>query len=322
MKLKIRTKVTLGILFLFLELSVIAVMTIYFLSSINNRTELMIKNNYQSVQFSENMVQVIEEIHASVTSACLNKLHHVDKSSLEFSFKKFEENLKNEEANITEFGEKELVQSIHQKYYKYKTMISSQNVLSESDKSNFYFVNISPLFGELKTAVFAVSNLNMQAIIHKNENLNTTISDIYKKLTGALALCFLITFSFMLNFPNYIARPIKQITENIKAIANKNYKSEINFSSKDEIEQLSEAFKFMAEKLEESQQQIKPVPAPQIKKDVVTVNEEQVLENIQKLLGTVTALMESLPKSENSDQLQIQSKALRDVEAGLKGMIK
>lgn len=320
MKLNIRTKVTLGILFLFLEFSVIAVMTIYFLASINNRTELMIKNNYHSVQFAENMLQEIGEIHAAATSSCLNELHHTDDRSLDFLFKKFEENLKSEETNITEFGEKELAQSIHQKYFQYKTMIAKETIQSKNDRSSFYFVNISPLFNELKSSIFSVSNLNMQAIIQKNENLNASISDIYKKLTAALAFCFLITFSFMLNFPSYIARPIKEITEKIKEVANKNFKTRIHFTSENEFKQLAEAFNFMAEKLEHSQI---PTAEPNqgIKKES-NIKEGQVVQNIQKLIASVCQLMESLPETANSEHLQKQSDALRAVETNLHQIIK
>ncbi len=206
MKLKIREKVGLGILFLFVEFLIIGMLSIYYFSSINSSTELMIKNNYQSVQWMENMVQAIDETHNVVISSFLNKLHHYDKNSLTGSFTKFEENLKKEEANITEFGEKELAQSISQKYSKYKSIIANQNVDSISDKANFYFVNVLPLVNDLKSNIFSVSNLNMHAIIQKNENLNEMVNRIYKNLTILLTICFLITFSFMFNFcfnPDY-----------------------------------------------------------------------------------------------------------------------
>jgi len=61
MKLKIRTKVLLGILFLFVEFALIGGLSIYYISSIKYSSELMIKNNYWSVHYSENMIQAIDE---------------------------------------------------------------------------------------------------------------------------------------------------------------------------------------------------------------------------------------------------------------------
>ena len=118
MHLKIRTKVLIGILFLFIEFLAIGIMSIYYFSSIKNSTELMIKNNYHSVQYAENMIQAIDDTQTNVATLFLNKWDHFDENTLNGSLNKFEENLAKEEKNITEFGEKELSQSIHQLFFK------------------------------------------------------------------------------------------------------------------------------------------------------------------------------------------------------------
>ena len=235
MKLKIRTKVSVGILFLFAEFALIGGLSMYYISSIKYSSELMIKNNYWSVHYSENMIQAIDETHTAVNSIFLNKKYHYDENSLTVSFNKFEENLNLEDKNITEFGEKELVQSIRQDYFKYKSLVTEQNIDFINDKVNYYTVNVLPLLNELKAKIFTVSTLNMQAIVQKNASLNNMINRIYKNLSIVLALCFAITFTFMINFPSYIAGPIKKITENIKEITNNNFKSRIRISSNDEF---------------------------------------------------------------------------------------
>ena len=101
MKLKIRTKVSVGILFLFAEFALIGGLSMYYISSIKYSSELMIKNNYWSVHYSENMIQAIDETHTAVNSIFLNKKYHYDENSLTVSFNKFEENLNLEDKNIT-----------------------------------------------------------------------------------------------------------------------------------------------------------------------------------------------------------------------------
>ena len=61
----------------------------------------------------------------------------------------------------------------------------------------------------------------------------------------------LIAFTFIMNFPGYIADPIVQLTQSIKSIARKNYEERLHFDRKDEFEELAEAFNQMAEKLDE-----------------------------------------------------------------------
>ena len=320
MKFKIRTKVLFGILFLFLEFVLIGVLSIYYISSIKYSSEMIIKNNYWSVHYSENMIQAIDETNTAVNSMFLNKQYHNDKQNLTVSFNKFEENLNLEEKNITEFGEKDLVQSIKQNYLKYKSLVMEQKIDNITDKVNYYSVNVLPLANELRAKIFTVSTLNMQSIVQKNESLNEMISHIYKILSIVLTVCFLITFSFMINFPNYIAGPIKKITESIKEIANSNFKSRIAITSKDEFKELAEAINYMAEKLEQNYHQV--VVKKEVVEDKKIVDNELVLQNIQSLLGSVSTLIESISKTNNDETLLKQSEMIKEIERELLKTIK
>ena len=320
MKFKIRTKVLFGILFLFVEFVLIGTLSIYYISTIKYSSEMTIKNNYRSVHYSENMIQAIDETNTAVNSMFFNKQYRNDNNSLTVPFSKFEENLNQEEANITEFGEKELVQSIRENYLKYKSLVSVQKTDNIADKANYYTVNILPLSNELKTKIFTVSTLNMQSILQKNGSLNEMISHIYKILSIVMTICFLITFSFMINFPNYIAGPIKKITENIKEITNSNFRSRLKISTGDEFKELAEAINYMAEKLEQSYQQTVIEKQPVITKE--TIDNNLVLENIQSLLGSVSTLLDSISQSNDDDTLQKQSKNLKEIEIELSKAIK
>jgi nitrate/nitrite-specific signal transduction histidine kinase len=318
MKLNIKTKVFFGILFIFVEFFVIGAISIYYFSEINTTTGLMIKNNYKSVQYSENMIKTIDEVHLAVTSLILNKSYHFDKNSLTASQKSFEDNLNLEKNNITETGERELAESVHQKYLKYKTLIDKIKIDSLENMSNFYFMNILPLYNEIKTDIFSISNLNMHAIIQRNDNLNEMIITIYKNLSIVFTICFLLTFTFVFNFPNYIAKPIKEITENIKEMANKKFKTVIKFSSHDEFNQLSEAFDFMVDKVSEN---YKPVIVEKVVAENRNFEEKNILQNIQELLLSVSKLMVSLEKLENKDLLQKQSEIINKVGQDLSKII-
>jgi PAS domain S-box-containing protein len=55
-----------------------------------------------------------------------------------------------------------------------------------------------------------------------------------------------MSFTFVVNFPGMIANPVVELTKGIKEIANRNYSSRLNFSSKDEFGEVAEAFNSMA----------------------------------------------------------------------------
>ncbi len=318
MKLKIRTKVLLGILFIFIEFVLIGALSIFYISSIKYSSEMMIKNNYWSVHYSENMIQAIDETNSAANSLLYNKQYNYDKSTLNNSFSKFEENLNLEEKNITEFGEKDLVQSIKQEYLNYKAMMLEQKNNNMADRINYYSTNILPLSNDIKAKIFTVSTLNMQSIVQKNENVSVMIKRMYKNLSIVLMSCFLITFSFMINFPGIIAGPIKKITEDIKEIANSNFKSRISINSKDEFKELAEAINFMAEKLEKNYQQV-IVEKPVIQE---TVDNNLMLQNIRSLIGSVRTLLDTISQTNNDETLQQQSQLLKEIEHELMKSIK
>jgi len=320
MKFKIRTKVLFGILFLFVEFVLIGALSIYYISSIKYSSEMTIKNNYRSVHYAENMIQAIDDTNNAVNSLFFNKQFKDDRSSLKGSFTRFEENLNLEEQNITEFGEKELVQNIRFDYLKYKSLVSQQNVDNIPDKVTYYSVNILPLAKELKSRIFTVSTLNMQSILQKNESLNEMIRHIYKILSIVMTICFLITFSFMINFPNYIAGPIKKITENIKEITNSNFRSRIIISTKDEFKELAEAINYMAEKLEKNYHL--PVVEKEPAIDKKAIDNNLILQNIQLLLGSVSTLIDAISKSNDNETLQKQSALIKEIEHELSKAIK
>jgi nitrate/nitrite-specific signal transduction histidine kinase len=314
MRLNIKTKVLLGFLFIFVEFLIIGIISVYFFSSINVRTGQMIKDNYRSVQYSENMIKAIDEIHLTMTSCFLNKTYHFDKNSLKSSYKNFEDNLHQQSINITETGEKELSQSINQKYFKYKTLISNIQIDTIKNRPDYYFMHVLPLVNEIKANIFSVSNLNMQAIMQKNDNLNESVMRIYKNLILIFTICCLITYLLIFNFPNNIVKPIIKITEKIEEIAEKKFKTQINFSSENEVTQLSEAFEFVIRKLEEDDNHFNNEMRA---KDNKTIKEKEVLYNIQGLLSSISKLMMSLENIENKDLIYNQSKIISKVEQDL-----
>ena len=82
----------------------------------------------------------------------------------------------------------------------------------------------------------------MNAIVRKNNEAQQTAGKarVYLAIIGTF--CFLVSFSFILNFPGYIANPVKELTEGIKAISNKNYSQRIHLKKGDEFGELAEAF--------------------------------------------------------------------------------
>lgn len=213
--MKIKTKLTLGVGLLFLLIILLSLLGTRYISALKSDTENILVANYNTLEYSRNMLAALDE--------------GTDKS-----IQTFERNLKNQEKNITEIGEKEATTELSEHF--------------EAFKQNKYDRSIS---GEIRKSIFKLMDLNMQAIQRKSEVAKATADKALFWIAIIGTTCFLIAFILLINLPASIANPIKELTESIKQIASKNYSERVHFESHSEYGQLAKSFNTMAEKLEE-----------------------------------------------------------------------
>jgi PAS domain S-box-containing protein len=212
MNLRIKTKLSLGLAFLFGVATLVGLLSAFYLHQLSKDAQEILKDNYESIEFAQNMGQALEEKR----------------------FEDFKKNLVLQEKNVTEPGEKELTSQLRQ-----------QAKDLEQHPENPQKVK------DIRSTLFSIIKINMQAQVRKNQIAQETASDALVYIGVIGSICFIITFAFIINFPGYIANPINELTEGIKEISNKNYDERLNFQSGDEFGELAEAFNSMAHKLDE-----------------------------------------------------------------------
>ena len=212
--MKIKTKLTLGVGLLFILIILLSIVGALNIKALKSDTENILSANYNSLIYSRNILAV---------------LNHPTEKSL----KKIEINLKDQEANATEIGEKDLTIELRSNYDAYK-LNPADNKFSSLIQQNLYHI----------------MDVNMQAIQRKSEIATITADNaiLWISITGAL--CFIIAFILLINLPSNIANPIQRLTESIQQIAIKNYSERIQFESYSEFGQLAKSFNAMAEKLQ------------------------------------------------------------------------
>ncbi len=249
--MKIKTKLILAFAFLLVEFLFVSLFSLYFILKISQQNNLITKDNNLSISYSENMLQSIDKINDFNSSSIFNPHFVPDRKELSLFLTNFEKNLVNEENNITETGEKELAQSVRENFEKFKSLMSDSVSSSVEDKSGYYYTILLPTVNEIKFALFAISDVNMNAIVRKNITANDTAGHSYIVLSIIATIFFLVFFVFIFGFPKYIADPIEILAKNVNEIANKNFKVRMAFNTNDEFGQISKAFNDIADSLEE-----------------------------------------------------------------------
>jgi signal transduction histidine kinase len=218
MQLRIKTKIALGLLFIFILIVVNGGMGYYYLNRLASASDAIIRDNYLSVQYCRQM------------SEALDRYDRDHPSSLD----RFENQLREEEKDITEPGEGELAGELRMQLSSLRTRDSSRVLVSH-----------------MQTLVYQIEDLNLEAILRKNQQAHQTAVNALVWVAAITTLSFLIGFTFLVNFPGYIGNPVSQLTEGIKAIAAQHYSERLHFTSKDEFGVLANAFNVMAAKLDE-----------------------------------------------------------------------
>ena len=216
--MKIKTKLNLSVGLLFVLILILTAVSSYFIYTINKDTGNILTANYNTLEYSRNMLLSIDKIAPN------------DAKSISF----FETNLKKQLNNITEKGEAQATKNVQKSFELLK-----QN----GDATN---LKIS-----IRKAIYEIMILNMDAIKRKSLVAEKTAQTANLWIAIVGTLCFLIAFNLLVNLPNNIANPIKELTGSIQQIANKNYSERVHFQNHNEYSDLAKSFNTMAEKLEE-----------------------------------------------------------------------
>jgi len=217
--MKIKTKLRLGFGFLFIIVLSFGLIALFFLNELSDKSKIILKDNYKSLKYVSAMRKVIDE------------------NSFPLSPKQaqvFEKNLKEEGTNLTENGEKLAFQKLENTY----KALSTNGVQTNSIK-------------ELRSALQNIEAVNMKAIYVKNEMANAASARANLYISIAAVLSFLILFTFIVNFPGFVANPLAEFSSAIKQISRKNYKQRLHFKNHDEFTDLADAFNGMVVKLNE-----------------------------------------------------------------------
>jgi signal transduction histidine kinase len=214
----IKTKLRLGTSFLFLLIISLVIASAWYINRLSEDAKVILKDNYLTIDISKSILQKL--------GANSKVLYQNDISEIKSLLKK-------QQNNITETGESKVTEIISADFDKIFTNPLNADELKDNSRENLYLL----------------MDINMKAIIMKNNIAlqSSKNASIYVGIFGSI--CIIIALSFMINFPGYIANPLKVITEGIKEIALKNYQKRIYLEGNDELAQLAQAFNQMAKRL-------------------------------------------------------------------------
>jgi len=217
MSIRLKTKLSLGLVFLFIMILLLGVVGLFYINQLSNDGKQVLENNQESLVYCNRMLQALENISS-------------DKDAVV----SFRDNLQKQQANITEQGEKEATDELTSNF--------NRLLVEPADPANY---------SRTRQDIYRVLELNENAILRKSAMAQHTAENARGTLTWLFTILTLVAFTFIFNLPGIISGPIRSLSEGIRAIADKNYKKRIYLKQKDEFGDLANAFNMMAGKLDE-----------------------------------------------------------------------
>ena len=215
--MKIKTKLNLGIGFLFTLIILLAFLSIGQINSLSTASENIIKDNKETIGYTHHMLKALSEI---------------DKNKE--AFKHFEKYLLKQKSNITESGEEELTNKLSENF----------ELLKSTPSNDTAFTN-------LQSSLLEIMNINLNAIELKNTIAGKTAKKSIFLISTLSFFCFIIALILLLKLPGNISNPIKELNRSIKQIAGNDYSQRVNLEGHSEFGELAVSFNTMANKLEE-----------------------------------------------------------------------
>lgn len=290
--MNIKNKLRLGFGFMFVIVIAFGGISLYHINQISMRSKIVLKDNYKSLVYVNQMRTLIDNQFGK-----LNEANKVD----------FDRILKFEENNVTEKGEKEAVIALRKLY--------NEIDITQSNKDE--------TMANIKIQLRNIEEINMNAIIRKNDSAQnaTERASLYLGLTAFIT--FIILFSFIVNFPGFIANPLRDLLRGIQEISNKNYKQQLHFKGNDEFNELALAFNKMAlelknwdnsniAKVKSEKQRIETI-IEQMQDAIIGLNEKQEILFLNKVAKQLLNLNAAQIVGKNANELKEKNELLKRI---------
>jgi PAS domain S-box-containing protein len=317
----IRSKIFFGILFLFAIIIALSVIGIIFINQLAQSSRGTIVDNYRTIDYTTKMLASLNEMY--------NPLRELNNSAQDLPLKSefykykdnFEKYLELESANITETGESQLVAELHSGYDSFiNSVIREKSGLALHD-------TLALNYNYVKSVINKIYTLNMEAVLAKNSEAAEKSRQVtyYTLIIGGISV--ILTMFFILTFPARIVKPIKNLTQKIKAISQRDYNQRIEINSDDEIGQLASAFNVMADRLKEYEtRQIGEILTAKQRLEALVQNMQDgilVLDNsnnivlANQVLAELSGIKVEELQGRNATEIALKNDLLRNILSGI-----
>ena len=217
--MRLKTKITLGFLALLILLVGLGGYAFYTVQRLDRSSRTILQDNFYSVRLGQQMLRALDQIEANPAAPG--------------GLRQFRQSLTREAGNITEPGEKELVDSLTQNLADYQQLYDQNAPQRQAE------------LRQLRRQTHRLVELNMAALTAKNDRANTNAVQAGRYLLACIAFSVLVALLFVLSVPEAAVAPLRKLMISINHATHQDFSATIPVESGDEFGQVAQAFNRM-----------------------------------------------------------------------------
>ena len=220
----VKKKLSLGLGFLFVIIFVLAIFCSYYIGKLSQEAGNILKDNYNSLVYSKNMISSLEDLRTAITSIAFGQTGNQETSDyfvgiFEKGRTEFEENLSAENKNITEIHEDKYVEALNKNYAMFLKLC--RQIRTGPGGGALYFSEFQPAFERLKRSIDNINDVNMQAVVRKSRMTKRDSERTNNYMAAIGAFCLILAFGYFWYFPFYISNTISYLADKMRQLLTK-----------------------------------------------------------------------------------------------------
>jgi signal transduction histidine kinase len=234
-----------------LALVILGVFSAAAISYLGSHSQTILKDNYRSVLAAQRMKEAIERMDsAALFLAADQRLKGIEQADKNRPL--FEAELKVQEGNITEAGEREFTTGLRNAWTDYQAKFARlEKSTGAEEAKQLYFSELEPAFYKVKAAADEILAINQDTMVRKSDTVRRA-AERMNAITIAVALAALALGLFVSSFlTRRMLHPLAALSEATRKVGEGNFNARAHVRGNDELAQLAREFNAMAARLTE-----------------------------------------------------------------------
>ena len=225
--MNLKTLITLGFVAMLALLLAIGGYAYYTVHRLDRSSRNVLKENFYSVELGQQMQRALDQMETDPNAPT--------------GLPRFRRSLFSEAGNITEAGEKEVVDSLNQNQTDFQRLLDAGAPPAAR----------APKLELLRRQTYRMVALNTAALTRKNELANRNATQAGRYLLAFIAISFLLGLMFVLSVPEAAVGPLRKLTTSLEHATDDNFTATIPVESGNEFGRVATAFNRMLLQLQE-----------------------------------------------------------------------